>query len=391
MAVTFATKRTPENTARRHAKACPKRHGRPLPPIEKKGKPRKSCDQCARNKTSCDTMSPCGYCKNNALSCAYSRVLPSPQQGVTATEETPSAPSGHFPDRLLKARIPFLLRYYDMNNTVLDLIPALDAGREKVVRSLNPPPQLGHSASMPLDATESYLDENHLDDFSFMWPNSIELNNHVTTHRAHSRPTNHQPCEILSQRAQELVQELKPFASCSISRASLKNAVDQDLFSAANIRAFEYLYVQHFHRHCPIIHLPSFQAQFATVPLLLATFLGGSLNSYPRDTYFLAVDCLDIAEAYLFSLPVFKAGYKHTATSESQVFEHYDALKAVVILLQLQIGRNDTETRRRVRYQRFPMLVHAARSTSLFGSRQHRDFPASGWWTWDAQSESLIR
>jgi hypothetical protein len=34
------------------------------------------------------------------------------------------------------------------------------------------------------------------------------------------------------------------------------------------------LYVQNHHRHCPIIHIPTFQAESATLPLLLATFLG---------------------------------------------------------------------------------------------------------------------
>jgi hypothetical protein len=33
------------------------------------GRPRKSCDQCAHNKTSCDGESPCGNCKSNAISC----------------------------------------------------------------------------------------------------------------------------------------------------------------------------------------------------------------------------------------------------------------------------------------------------------------------------------
>jgi hypothetical protein len=324
----------------------------------------------------------------------FQQLLPGPpsnQQGVTVTEENLPAPSRHFTDNLLKARIPFLLRYYDINNTVLDLFPALEAGRAKAVHAPHPPTLLGHVVSVPLEATEGYLDENNLDDSPFMWPNRIELNNHATTYRAHSGPANYQPCEILSQRAQEVVQELKPFASCSMSRAHLDTAIDQDLFSAANIRAFEHLYVQYSHKHCPILHLPTFQAQSATVPLLLAIFLGGSLHSYPRDTYYLAVDCFDIAEAYMFSLPVFKTGDKHIAISESQASEHYDALKAAVILLQLQIGRNDPETRRRVRCQRFPMLVHAARSTSLFGSRQYDGSPVSGSWIWDAQSESLIR
>ncbi|KAE8370813.1 hypothetical protein BDV27DRAFT_119079 [Aspergillus caelatus] len=380
-----------KDTARRHAKVCAKRRGRPLPPTQRKGKPRKSCDQCADKKTSCDGESPCGNCKSNAIKCGYSRLLFPFQQEATKPKENPSPPSRNSPDRLLKARIPFLLRYYDDNNTVLDLIPALEAGRPKVDHSSTPSSHLGETASEQLKATEGFLEEPSLDEPHFMWSSSIESDNYVINHRADSVPTNHQQSDNLSLRIHELVQNLKPFATCTKSQAHLRNAVDQDLFSAANVRLFERLYVQRHHRHCPIIHIPTFQAESATLPLLLAIFLGGSLHSYPRDTCSLAVDCIDMAEAYMFSLPIFNTEIKHTAISELQMPENYDVLKAVVILLQLQIGRNDPNIRRRVRYQRLPLLVYAARSISLFSSRHDRGSTTSEGWIWDAQLESRLR
>ncbi|KAJ5955137.1 hypothetical protein N7501_009416 [Penicillium viridicatum] len=324
-------------------------------------------------------------------SCGYSRVLLPSLQEATNPKETPSPPSCNSPDKLLKARIPFLLRYYAANNTVLDLIPALEAGRPKVVHSSTPSSRLGETASGQLGATEGFLGGPGLDEPPSMWSSSIESDNYMMSHRPDSVPTNHQQSDILAIRAQELAQNLKPFATCAKSQANLKNATNQDLFSAANIRLFERLYVQSYHRHCPIIHIPTFQAESATLPLLLATFLGGSLHSYPRDTCSLAVDCIDIAEAYMFSLPVFNTEFKQPTTSESQTSENYDVLKAVVILLQIQIGRNDPNIRRRVRYQRLPMLVHAARSISLFSSRHDRGSTTSEEWIWDAQSESRLR
>ncbi|CAG8250630.1 unnamed protein product [Penicillium salamii] len=371
-----------KDTTRRHAKACSKRYGRPLPPTEKKGTPRKSCDECARNKTSCDRKSPCGYCKNNALSCSYSRVLPRPQLTATATKEKPSAPSVDCPDMLLKARIPFLLRYYDAKNTVLDLIPALEAGRQNLST------QSGDAASVRLEPIEGYLDETHFDDSPLIWSSTTEPNNHGII-RGTNEPIHYHPHEILAKRVQELVEKLNHVTDSDASRGNLKNAMDQDFFSINNIRAFQHLYVQHFHRHCPIIHLPTFQAESAPLPLLLAIFLGGALNSFPRDTYSLAIDCLDIAEAYVFSLPVFKIEYKHAASSH--LSEDSDALKGLIILLQLQIGRNNHDIRRRIRYQRFPRLVHAARSMSLFRVTQDCRVSASQPEIWDAQSESLRR
>lgn len=305
------------------------------------------------------------------------------------------APSMDFSDTLIRARIPFLLNYYDINNTFLDMYPALDTRRAEATKSPSPP-LLSELPNIPPEVAECYLDEDNLyedglDYCPFMWFDNIELGNHETTRRAPVGLTNHQAHENFAQRSQEVLQELTPFANCSSSRLHLENAIGQDLFSAENMSAFAHLYVQHSHRHCPILHLPTFQAQHATVPLLLAIFLGGSLHSYPRDTYYLAVDCFDIAEAYLFSLPVFKPGYKNLAPSELHMSERHEALKAAVILLHLQIGRNDPEIRQRVRYQRFPMLVQAARSASLFSSRHHDNSPLAGARTSDYQKESLIR
>ena len=142
-------------------------------------------------------------------------------------------------------------------------------------------------------------------------------------------------------------------------------------------------FVRNIPRHCQIIHLPTFQAEHASLPLLAATFLGGSLHSYPGVTYFLAIDCLDIAEAYLFSLPVFQIEYRHATQSETQVLEHGEVLKAVILLLQMQIGRNSHDIRQRVRYQLFPKLMHAARITSLFGVKQDDDSAGSKSRAWN--------
>lgn len=381
------------DTARRHAKTCLERHGRPLPPMEKRGKPRKSCDQCALIKTSCDGESPCGNCEANGRSCDYNRTRLSSQEGVTSPAETPLPPSGNSPDRLLKARIPFLLRYYNVNNTVLDLITALGTGRPTDVRYSTRSSRPGETAIGSFEATESFLCEPDLDQPPFMWSSSIERDYYAKSGRANDvATTGHQRPDVLSQRAQELTQQLESVATCTESRAKLKNAIDQDLFSAANIRLFECLYAQYHHKHCPIIHIPTFEAESATLPLLMATFLAGSLHSHPRDTSFLGVDCLDLAEAFIFSLPALNVETEHGAPTEPKMLETYDVLKAAVILLQLQIGRNVPDIRRKVRYQRFPILIHAARSTSLFSSTHNQSSSTSAWgWVWDSQSESLFR
>lgn len=270
------------------------RLGQPLPAEERRGKPRKSCDRCSHEKISCNRKFPCENCEKHAIPCGYSRALLLSEQEAIRPRATSSPPSRDSQDRLLKARIPFLLRYYDANNSVLDLIPALEAGCPKGLRSSTPACNLSEPVSGNLEAFGSFLEESGLEEFISMTSSNIESSNYLTPHNAISVRTQHQKSDILSQRSHELVQELKPFAICTKSRANLKIAIDQDLFSAANIRLFEHLYVQHHHKHCPIIHIPTYEAEIATLSLLLATFLGGSLHSYPRDTWSLAVDCIDI-------------------------------------------------------------------------------------------------
>ncbi|OQE18597.1 hypothetical protein PENSTE_c017G04256 [Penicillium steckii] len=318
-------------------------------------------------------------------------LLPPQQEVIQPRETTSSSPPQNSPDRLLKARIPFLLRYYDVNNSVLDLIPALEAGQPKIAHSSVSACHLGEPVSGNLDATGTFLQESGLDEFIPIRRNIIDSNNYVTPDNTINEFPKYQNSDILSQRSRELTQELQPFAICTKSRANLKNAVDQALFSAANIRFFMHLYVQHHHKHCPIIHIPTYQAESASLPLLLATFLGGSMHSYPRDTWSLAVDCIDIAEAYMFSLPVFHADFQHNTILDAEMLKNYEVLKAVIILLQLQIGRNDPHVRRRVRYQRLPVLLHAARSISLLSTRHECRSNASEGSSWDAQLESRLR
>lgn len=305
-------------------------------------------------------------------------------------------------DTLTKARIPFLLNYYNANNTLLDMCQALDAGHTNVSDPVDLPdqatfisPDIQGLNTEDVNWEFPYSSPEDIEQSSYA--TGIEQNNDTTPQKTPNRLADHRLGESLSERALEIPKILKPFAQGPMLKPRLDNAIDQNLFSLENIQYFEYLYRQHSHKHCPIIHLPTFDAESTTMSLLLTVFLGGSLHSYPRDTFYLAADCFDIVESYLFSLPNFQAGYtsqidheKETSV-ESQTKSHYESLKAAVILLHLQFGRNDPEIRRRIRYHRFPILVQIARSLSLFKSKHNHSSTSPGSWIWEPHTESLIR
>lgn len=290
-------------------------------------------------------------------------------------------------ETLSKVRIPFLLNYYDVDNTLLDMYPALQAGSTETSQPADIPSSLGHVEFMPSEILELFP-EGIYNNVSQIWPNSTTEQSIYENRRSMFNkppdPLTHQP---FSQRSLEVAEVLRHFARGGTFEAPLEKAIEQNLFSPTNMRDFEHLYTQHSHKHCPILHLPTLNTLSATLPLLLAIFLGGSLHSYPRDTFQLAVDCFDMIEAYLFSLSVFQTGVKKGIPTPSEV----ESLQAAVILLHLQFGRNDSGIRRRIRQQRFPILLHVARSMSLFESRHDENPTLPGRCAWDPRSESLIR
>ncbi|KAF7591060.1 hypothetical protein BBP40_002020 [Aspergillus hancockii] len=401
------------DTARRHAKTCPKRSGQPIPRTQKRGKRRTSCDYCARGKFACDQCVPCGQCKSNALTCTYTRLVPNrennqpPRPRVsyserdrtpdsTRTGQTASEPAGSL-DALLKVRVPFLVNYTCMGHAKLDMYTAFEAGTLKPDQHCRTAMGMSRSVNNDLEVPQSALFDGGMEEFPFIL--LPRLNPwHLDPAQATPEESTADPgYGLFAERTEEVIQALRHVTKSlrgSQERASadLDTAINQGLFSVTNMIDFTRLYMRHFHRHLPIFHAPSFRVYSASVPLLLAIFMGGALLSRPRDTYQLAVDCFDLAEEYIFSLPIFEAGYRSTRSFEQHACRLIEPLLAAAILITLQLGRNDSEIRRRVNSQRFPTMVHAARSLSLFQNKHEEKYTesASGYLAF-TQQESFVR
>lgn len=156
--------------------------------------------------------------------------------------------------------------------------------------------------------------------------------------------------------------------------------MNRDLFSAVNIVDFEQLYVQQFYRHCPIFHLPSTSIETVSLSLLMAVFMGGAILTYPRDTYHLAIGCLDLVEEYIFNLLDIDmigggrgGGIPDEDEEEGRLLAFIEPVMAAIIVVCLQLSRNNAKIRRRLRTCRFPILVYAARSLSLFNVKHHSE------------------
>ncbi|OJI98013.1 hypothetical protein ASPVEDRAFT_79683 [Aspergillus versicolor CBS 583.65] len=197
-----------------------------------------------------------------------------------------------------------------------------------------------------------------------------------------------QRCDQLTARAAEMTDALTFLATRlgvstpaeGVWQLCLDEAVNRGLFSAVNIVDFEQLYVQQFYRHCPIFHLPSTSVETASLSLLMAIFMGGAILTYPRDTYHLAIGCLDLVEEYIFNLLDIDmigggrgGGILDVDEEEGKLLAFIEPVMAAIIVVCLQLSRNNAMIRRRLRTRRFPILVYAARSLSLFNVKHETE------------------
>ncbi|KAK1143583.1 hypothetical protein N8T08_006193 [Aspergillus melleus] len=338
-------------------------------------------------KVACDKGVPCGTCSSNSFVCKYSRVSgtiqpdspqlpnipPSEQEDTAAdTRECQISPATQeSTDTAYKVRIPFLLNFYRETNSCQDFYMALESGRPEPRQRCGPSTKPTEVVFMSSAFAQASLTEESYEGFPFFgfpgvdsWGQEL-FDGRVSETMAEPQLFCFRKC------GEEIVKELSRTAdnsgmSTEGARDSLYSAIEQGLFSVTNLVEYTQLYLQCLRRHCPIIDLPTSRISSVSSPLLLAMFLGGSILSYPRDTYHLAIECFDLAEECIFGLPIFKTGCKVSGAPESRMPDLAEPLMAAIIMVNLQVGRNDPGIRRRIRRQRFPSLVYAARSLSLF-------------------------
>ena len=153
-------------------------------------------------------------------------------------------------------------------------------------------------------------------------------------------------------------------------------------------------YFDSWHPHCPMLHPASFNIADASPPLLAAVILmGASFSSRKAATA--ARVCLDAAEEYIFGHQGFMQLIDPTYNGNTST----DAapLQAAFIIALIQLWGNHGTSWRRIRQQRCPGIIRAARSMGLPSLRHreecHQRGIASGDESWEAfvETEESIR
>lgn len=123
------------------------------------------------------------------------------------------------------------------------------------------------------------------------------------------------------------------------------------------------LFFGNYHRHCPILHRPSFQPTLVPIPLLLtAAALGGMYSPEPVKVAWMK-SLLDIIEAFIFSLPGIRDDFfgdftlaDPAADEETQNYR-FQLFQGAYLMVVVQYFSGNLAGRRRARRQRFTTVL----------------------------------
>ena len=123
-------------------------------------------------------------------------------------------------------------------------------------------------------------------------------------------------------------------------------------------------YFNNYHRHCPIIHRPSFQPTMVPAALLLACVALGAMYAEPVRVAWMKT-LLDVIEQYVFSLPALKddyhatSGYLQVPDDEGRHY-HWQTFQGAYLFVVVQFFSGNLAARRRARRGRFCTVLNVS-------------------------------
>lgn len=145
---------------------------------------------------------------------------------------------------------------------------------------------------------------------------------------------------------------------------SYRNDLDPviELVTCAEIETCVDLFFRYYHRHCPIVHKPSFCPVLAPLPLLLAVVALGAM--YHKDTSKVAWirKLLDPIETYIYGLPGLRDEHEGLldlcrAPDDDTLHHQFKTFQGAYFIIVAQYFSGSITARRRVRQQRFSRVL----------------------------------
>ncbi|CAG8148763.1 unnamed protein product [Penicillium salamii] len=344
---------------RRHSKTCARKSNQPLPPAAKPGRKRQSCDLCFFAKASCDKGTPCSRCQYLSRQCTFSVQSPSPASSVpTAVSRLPN------PCRAtLKGSGPFsFLRHFADPSFQKDRLAIGETAKCSVRRNLETLHSHIEDALIPTDIMSTFGDFQ-LPSLPFELPSNLPsfTDEYFLTQ---FNPDGLFPSKLSTQLSEIMTELVETSKSMGLGTTGSPSELDfaelSHLLDVSHITASITAFFQSLHWHLPVVHFPTFDPGNITNSLLLAIFLSGATYTI-QDGKGLPSALFDVAEEHIFrqiaSLSTFALPKDNSTTQ---------LIQSALIIEMLQFGRDNMQTRRRIRIVRHPCLVSTIRSLGFF-------------------------
>lgn len=122
------------------------------------------------------------------------------------------------------------------------------------------------------------------------------------------------------------------------------------------------LFFQHYHKHCPILHKPTFDLTVVPMPLVMAVLALGGMYAPDKIRVERMRSLLDVMELYIYNMPGLREEYPYTldlsqAPDDDTSHAQFQTLQGAYLINVAQYFSGNLAAKRRARRQRFMRVL----------------------------------
>lgn len=383
---------------RAHQFRCKERGEAPVPEGQSKGRKRSSCLSCVKLRTKCDQETPCNRCQELGKECVRGRSCRGGcWKSLTHSSPASSPQKQQEPNNRPKSRDAIPIHHLLNNPDGDDFVgrfPIRDTtgrlGTDEDDVTIGEPEDSSEAShwSEDFETNDVFIGaelpdlEINFDSFfggfetmTFGAYPLVPDISQIFSGAALASPS----AMALEPRAYEIRQVMMETASKLAhdfpeNSHMLHLAPAIELLTPTEIDHCIGLFFGNYHRHCPILHRPSFHPTTVPTALLLAIVALGAMYSPEPAKVTWMKSLLDVMEPYIFSLPGLRDEFGGglllaDATDEETLHYQFQSFQGAYLMVVVQYFSGNLAGRRRARRQRFTtvmsvsgILLHSAPS-----------------------------
>ncbi|OGE58237.1 hypothetical protein PENARI_c001G06308 [Penicillium arizonense] len=351
---------------------------RPIP------SPEYTCERCllsAYISMSCLNARNATRATSGNLICSAMRQL-TLSTGPSSSSLVSLSPFTNPPRNIPRGGGPFtFLRHFANPSVHKDRLAIGETAKRSVRRNLETLNSHIEDALVPTDPLSAFGGDFQLPDFSYQFPLSTD------DFFSQFPPEALFPSKLSNQLTEIMTELVGTSKSMCLGKPEGQPPLDfmelSTLLGVSNISASVSAFFHSLHWHLPVVHFPTFDPGNVSNSLLLSIFLSGATYTFPLDGGALPSSLFDVAEEYIFRNIANLAAVPSPKDS-THLLSTVQLIQSALIIEMLQFGRDDMQTRRRIRIVRHPCLVSTIRSLGIFQLKRRTAPKVCDEMTWKA-------